>query len=137
VLDVIPLDVIRSFLGIPYNLYDRDDIYHRREIMYQIMKYYKKFVVKDHQTKHKAPNIIMGDKSMVNASRKLALMEIKHQVRGECNWNIVVKLTMKKINHHKKKGSRLGVQGCMEPHSSFVPIGGSQLIVVHVERVVS
>lgn len=64
-------------------MFDRDAIYHGRENKYQLVKDDRHFVVKPHRSKEKAPFVTMGDKSVINASRKLKLMVIN--IKEETN----------------------------------------------------
>lgn len=64
-------------LRIPY-LYDRDAIYFIKENKYSLVKDGRKFVVKYHMSKVKAPIIIRGKvKSIANNYTKITLMEVK------------------------------------------------------------
>lgn len=136
VLDVVTLDVVGIVLGSPY-LFDRDFFYHRRENKYHLVKDGKHFILKPHESKGKTPFMTMGDKSMTNDSKTLALLAITHQERDKCNQIVAAKSALKKSRHHKKKRATMGVQGPMGSHSSFAPIGGSQFSFIAFGGVVS
>lgn len=72
-LDVVPLDVARILLGNPY-LFDKDVIYYRRENKYQLVNDGNTFILKSHPRKNKTPIVEMGNKVVINASRKLTLI---------------------------------------------------------------
>jgi hypothetical protein len=74
VLDVVPLDICRIVLGIPY-LYDRKAIFYREENKYHIFKDKVEYIVRAHKIKTNESLVSTGQiKRLVNASKSLVLL---------------------------------------------------------------
>jgi hypothetical protein len=82
-LDVIPLDICGIVLGSPY-LYNRRSIFNRHENKYHLFKNGVEYIVRAHTKKMILSLTNVGQmKRLVNASKNLVLLMIKHKDNDE------------------------------------------------------
>jgi len=78
-LNVIPLDICGTVLGIPY-LYDRRAIFHFHENKYHLFKNGIEYIVRAHRKKLNLSLVNVGQmKRLVNASKNFVLFMIKQK----------------------------------------------------------
>jgi hypothetical protein len=74
---VVPLDISGIVLGSPY-LYDMKEIFYREDNKYQLTKYGKEYIVRDHLKKLNLSLIKLGKmKRIVNVSKRYLVMVVK------------------------------------------------------------